>query len=253
MRQPLEAQAGQNTVVLNNLTAGNVYTVVVVGAAEGQQGTFRFNASPALRSAASDLSALPGKNNALRFTAPGDQAVFSLQAGSPHQVSSIPFFLSVKCESCAETAEAHQAFLNQLAPPPIQTTQGNSPAELISNVLIGGNCFNVNNITSFGNALSRGTFNNGLSSINIQEGMIMATGRTNVVEGAEANSVAVGLVLLADIPRRPKVRQYDYVSLIGYPAGQYVYDPLPGVRKPIRRFAGGLEKAITLNLQSGAH
>ena len=77
--------------------------------------------------------------------------------------------------------------------------------------------------------------------------------RTNVVEGVEANSVAVGLVLLTDIPRRPKVRQYDYVSLIGYPAGQYVYEPLPGVRKPIRRFAGGLEKAITLNLQSRAH
>jgi hypothetical protein len=64
------------------------------------------------------------------------------------------------------------------------------------------------------------------------------------------DSIAVGLVFLTDIPKRPAVHQYDYVVLHGYPAGQYDYVPVPGVTKTIRRFAGGLETAVRLNLQA---
>ncbi|MGO8699487.1 MAG: chitobiase/beta-hexosaminidase C-terminal domain-containing protein [Limisphaerales bacterium] len=71
-----------------------------------------------------------------------------------------------------------------------------------------------------------------------------------LVEGHEPNSVAVGLVFLTDLPRRPKVHPYDYVVLTGYPAGQYDYVPAPGVTKKIRQFAGGLETAVRLNLTS---
>jgi uncharacterized repeat protein (TIGR03806 family) len=71
-----------------------------------------------------------------------------------------------------------------------------------------------------------------------------------LVEGVEPNSVAVGLVLLTDLPRRPKVHPYDYVALIGYPAGHYDYVPAPGVTKKIRQFAGGLETAVRLTLKS---
>ena len=70
-----------------------------------------------------------------------------------------------------------------------------------------------------------------------------------LVEGAAPDSVAAGLLLLTDVPRRPAVHQYDYVALIGYPAGRYDYTPVPGVTNTIRRFAGGLETAIRLNLQ----
>jgi hypothetical protein len=61
--------------------------------------------------------------------------------------------------------------------------------------------------------------------------------------------MAVGLVFLTDIPKRPTVHQYDYVALNGYPAGHYEYVPLPGVNKTLRRFSGGLETAVRLNLQ----
>lgn len=77
--------------------------------------------------------------------------------------------------------------------------------------------------------------------------------RPNLVEGTAANSIAVGLVFLTDIPRRPKVHQYDYVTLIAYPAGQHEYAPMPGIKKSIRRFAGGVETAVRLNMQSGEH
>lgn len=183
MRRLLETQPGQTTIVLDSLVTANVYTVVVVGAAEGQQDELTFEFDPEYEKNIGPFSKVPGKANTYKFTPYGEQAVFTLKAKSPHKVSSIPFFLSVKCETCVEASEARQSFLNQLAPPPIQTSQGNDPAGLISNILIGGNCFNVNNVSALGNALSRGVFNDGLSSINIQDGMVMATGRTIVVEG----------------------------------------------------------------------
>src|SRR6202021_1768276 len=71
-----------------------------------------------------------------------------------------------------------------------------------------------------------------------------------LVEGTAPDSIAVGLLFLTDIPKRQKVHQYDYVSLIGYPAAHYDYVPAPGVKKTIRRFAAGLERAVTLTIQA---
>ena len=71
-----------------------------------------------------------------------------------------------------------------------------------------------------------------------------------LLEGAAPDCIAVGLVFLTDIPKRPSVHRYDYVALHGYPAGHYDYVPVPGVTKTIRRYAGGLETAVRLNLQS---
>jgi hypothetical protein len=74
-----------------------------------------------------------------------------------------------------------------------------------------------------------------------------------LMESNAPGAIALGLVCLTDFPRRPKVRQYDYVALTGYPAGQYDYVPVAGVKKTIRRFAGGLETAVKLSLQAGEH
>jgi hypothetical protein len=74
-----------------------------------------------------------------------------------------------------------------------------------------------------------------------------------LVEATAPDSIAVGLVFLTDIPKRKTVHQYDYVALIGYPAGQYDYVPAPGVKKTIRRFAAGLERAVNLTIQADEH
>jgi uncharacterized repeat protein (TIGR03806 family) len=71
-----------------------------------------------------------------------------------------------------------------------------------------------------------------------------------LVEGAAPDAIAIGLLFLTDIPRRPAVHQYDYVAQHGYPAGHYDYVPVPGVTKTIRRFSAGLETAVRLNLQT---
>jgi uncharacterized repeat protein (TIGR03806 family) len=69
------------------------------------------------------------------------------------------------------------------------------------------------------------------------------------VEANMPDCMAIGLVFLTDLPRRPVPHQYDYVALNGYPCGQYEYVPVAGVHKTIRKFAGGLETAVRLNLE----
>jgi len=71
-----------------------------------------------------------------------------------------------------------------------------------------------------------------------------------VLELNEAGTPCIGPVFLTDIPKRPKVNNYDYVIITGYPAGQYAYSPAPGVEKTIRKFSAGLETAVRLKLQA---
>jgi hypothetical protein len=58
------------------------------------------------------------------------------------------------------------------------------------------------------------------------------------------------LVMVTDIPKKPAVKPYDYVILEAYPAGQYLYAPVPNVKKNIRRFSVGLLTAVKLNLDA---
>jgi hypothetical protein len=72
----------------------------------------------------------------------------------------------------------------------------------------------------------------------------------NLVEEKIPGSVCVGLVMVTDIPKKPAVNPYDYVILEAYPAGQYLYAPVPNVKKNIRRFSVGLLTAVKINLDA---
>lgn len=69
-----------------------------------------------------------------------------------------------------------------------------------------------------------------------------------LIERNEPASPCIGTVLLIDFPKRPPVKLYDYVLIQAYPAGEYLYKPVPGVEKQIRKFSGGLETAIRMKL-----
>lgn len=71
---------------------------------------------------------------------------------------------------------------------------------------------------------------------------------SNLIERDEPASPCIGTVLLIDFPKRPAVKLYDYVLLQGYPAGEFLYKPVPGVEKEIRKFAGGLDSAVKLKV-----
>jgi type II secretory pathway pseudopilin PulG len=70
----------------------------------------------------------------------------------------------------------------------------------------------------------------------------------NAVELNMPGAPCYGLVFLTDTPKRKQPKEYDYVAITGYPAGQYIYTPAPNVEKTIRKFSGGLETAVKLTL-----
>lgn len=85
-------------------------------------------------------------------------------------------------------------------------------------------------------------------------GNVTATRPKNMIETVRPDSPCVGVVFLADIPKphgaagRPK--PYDYVVLLGYPAGQYTYTSVGDMQKTVRRFSANLLKAVSLNYES---
>ncbi len=58
----------------------------------------------------------------------------------------------------------------------VMTDPGYSVEQLIEDVFIGGGCFEVSNIQAIGNSQGIGFFSNGTSSVNIDEGVILASG-----------------------------------------------------------------------------
>jgi hypothetical protein len=84
-------------------------------------------------------------------------------------------------------------------------------------------------------------------------GSVTASRPANLVEGHEPESICIGVIYLTAIPKSRgsgnKPRQYDYVSLLAYPAGEFTYTSVGTVHKTVRRFSADLLKAVNLNLE----
>jgi uncharacterized repeat protein (TIGR03806 family) len=78
-------------------------------------------------------------------------------------------------------------------------------------------------------------------------GMVTATRVPNLVESREPGAICVGTVLLSDLPRsrvKKTPKQFDYVILVGYPAGEATYTSVGTVQKTVRHFTGTLATAV---------
>lgn len=86
-------------------------------------------------------------------------------------------------------------------------------------------------------------------------GTVTASKAENQVEGNEPGSMCIGRVFLTDLPRSrggsrgAKPKQYDYVIITGYPAGQHTYTSLGTITRTVRCFSAQLTKAVQANLQ----
>jgi hypothetical protein len=78
-------------------------------------------------------------------------------------------------------------------------------------------------------------------------GSVVASRAPALVESKEPGALGVGTVFLTDLPRG-KPRQYDYVVIAGYPAGDFTYTSVGAIRKTVRRFSANLDKAVKANL-----
>jgi hypothetical protein len=84
-------------------------------------------------------------------------------------------------------------------------------------------------------------------------GVATASRAPNLVEGREPGSICVGLVFLTHTPksRRTIPKQYDYVIIQGYPAGDYTYKSIGTIERTVRRFSASLSSAVAFRLQAG--
>lgn len=93
-----------------------------------------------------------------------------------------------------------------------------------------------------------------LSTSWLVPGSVIASRPAGLIESRQAESACVGVVFLTDIPKirgaAAKPKQYDYVVLLGYPAGQSTYTSAGTVQKTVRRFSANLTKAVSLNFES---
>ena len=185
-RQNLQVALGQNKIHLCGLTPGRRYIAILSDAFIGAESVLQLNmAVPAVETAS--VATWPKQRaNERRFTAESDCADLWAMAESPVSATTLPLSLSV---SCLDEPQQHdptwkKKFQEKIADfSPLQVSSGTPASSLIKNTLIGGDCFDVSNITFYGNAKSRGTFSNGASSINISTGVVLSTGDVNMLPG----------------------------------------------------------------------
>jgi hypothetical protein len=83
----------------------------------------------------------------------------------------------------------------------------------------------------------------------VMPGTVSASRNPAGLELKEPGTPCLGLCFLTDIPKRPKVKVFDYVVIMGYPAGSFRYAAVPNVERNIRKFSAGLDTAVKLSLQ----
>ncbi len=93
-----------------------------------------------------------------------------------------------------------------------------------------------------------------LSTTWLIPGTATASRPANAVEQHEPGAVAVGQVFLTDYPKSrgaaAKPKLYDYVVLLGYPAGQYTYTSVGTVQRTVRHFSASLLSAVKINFET---
>jgi len=103
------------------------------------------------------------------FMSQGTTASFRLPANGGYHISVFP----------PSAPEIQSASSNDHYNP----DPNSDPEFLVKDVLIGGDCFDVNNISLSSRPTSAGTFSAGLSSIGIDEGVVLATGTVDIGVG----------------------------------------------------------------------
>lgn len=222
MRLPLDVQAGSTTLQICGLTPGMVYRAVALKTVPEQPATFELSLPAAAPEAEQRALRNRQYKNKLRFTASAECATLILETNSVQHSTAFPLFLSVSCETCPKDKkpskkEKATADLANLSVTPAV------PAEsLVRNTLIGGDCFEVTNITSTGPDSALGTFTNGSASIGIQNGIVLSTGNVDVLSGPNDSISASGnyngnfgsnLVQDPDLATLTSLEQWDVVKL----------------------------------------
>ena len=185
-RTPIDVVAGANHIQVCGLRPGTTYSVVAVGAHPGQVVSFQLHLKDAELEAAALPLSRPDRPQHRKFVATEECADLDLWVESPEKSASLPISLSVGCTDCPEANEFLEKFvknLEDMGMANLSVTGNISASSLITNTLIGGDCFDIGAITSTGPGNSRGTFTNGGNNIGIANGMVLCTGNVTSLPG----------------------------------------------------------------------
>ncbi len=162
IRFPFSISGSDHKLILSQLKEGEDYTLYLSSDVIGDCRV----------SFVSNQEAIVLKNNVLRFNA--KKPIFEIMLRKEDCARSVYLNLSIGCTSCRNESAQNN-------PPGIETDNSYSPEQLIRDVFIGGDCFDVDSssINFIGHNLASGYFSSGSSSINIEEGVILSTGNIN--------------------------------------------------------------------------
>jgi hypothetical protein len=130
----------------------------------------------------------------LRFRATSTTASFTAAYDCAWDVKNPPQnHLSVVCLSCHKTFKEYvqsQAAGQAESMAVLEVGGGQSAEDLVRDVFIGGNCFDVTGVSFTGGGNQIGTFSNGLTNVGFATGMMMATGDIGIAPGPNNNDGA---------------------------------------------------------------
>jgi gliding motility-associated-like protein len=181
LRAPVHLAPGENVIRVGNLSPGLTYSFIPVVAFPGIQASFKTTFVQEKTELIAQTLTPPDRPQWRRLTATSTDVLIVVEVVS--ELPEVPVSLSINCEDCPRSTVWLDKFKDAVESVNIQTTPGVGAASLVTNTLIGGDCFEVSGITSTGTTNSRGTFNNGTASIGIQTGAVLCTGHVNIIPG----------------------------------------------------------------------
>lgn len=183
-RHVMTVESAQQHVFFQNLVPGQSYGLLVPGGED------------CLLQCMPDISVLTPNTQVLNYNPTTHLLKF---------VASVPtmeFLLEYPCVWDAANPPVHYISMMRVGeqkfkfpganPEATLEVSGGSAEDLIKEVFIGGNCFDVSNVTFEGVGGQIGSFSNGITNVGFNTGVIMATGDINVAPGPNDSDGASG-------------------------------------------------------------
>lgn len=175
-RHMISAETPDQVVVLNNLIVGETYHFVI----PDDPALIACRPTVSMLSPDATLTKDPDDLFGVKFTATSSSLTLMLSYPCSWSADDPPrHYVSAACITCKKTKlKDYLAAMDA-----VLEVGGASAEELIHEVLIGGDCFDVSGLTFSGFGDQIGTFSNGQTNIGIANGVIMATGGIGVAPG----------------------------------------------------------------------
>ncbi|MFN0174275.1 MAG: choice-of-anchor L domain-containing protein [Saprospiraceae bacterium] len=173
-RHIITAESAQQTIVFQNLLPGETYGLLVPGG------------EPCLAQCMPEVSVLSPNTQVISYNPQTHLLKFVASA------SVMKFLLEYPCTWDASNPPRHYISIIHVGekkkvlpgmPEAVLDVAGGTAEDLIKEVFIGGNCFDVTGVTYDGQGDQIGQFSNGLTNVGFSSGVIMATGGISVAPG----------------------------------------------------------------------